>query len=105
VNYAIDTNKMINVIWPRPLKNAYRKEPISAFILTVGAVDAVIGGVGQRWSLLSVGITLVAGAALMRWLQIEKSKAIAIEEKPRYYLPPSSSRTPLPMLTNKKNQR
>ncbi len=96
---------MINVIWPRFIRKAYRTEPVSAFILTVGAVDAAIGGIGQRWSLLSVGITVVVVTGLLRWLQIERAKAVAVEEKPRYYLPPSSSRTPLPMLMNKKNQR
>jgi hypothetical protein len=46
----------MNALLPRILKAAYRKEPISSFIVIVGAVDAVIGGVGERWSLLSFGI-------------------------------------------------
>lgn len=95
----------MNALLPRFIKVAYRKEPISSFILIVGAVDAVIGGVGGRWSLLSVGLTMVFVAALVRWLQIQKSQEEAIAQPPRRYLPPSSSRTPLPLLTSEKNRR
>lgn len=95
----------MNVILPRFLKSAYRKEPVSSFILLAGAVDVVMGGVGQRWSLLSFGVMVVIAALVMRWLQIQKAKEIATEERPRYYLPPSSSRQPLPMLINEQQRR
>ncbi|MGK7872858.1 MAG: hypothetical protein AB4426_05955 [Xenococcaceae cyanobacterium] len=88
----------MNPLWPRFLKLAYRKEPISSFILIVGAVDAVIGGVGERWTLLSFGLTMVLMAAVLRWWQFQKSQAVLAEETPRQFLPPSSSRPPLPML-------
>jgi hypothetical protein len=95
----------MNALLPRFLKVAYRKEPISSFILIVGAVDAAIGGFGERWTLLSFGVMLVVLAAALRWWQIQKSQAVAVEETPRRYLPPSSSRTPLPLLTHEKHRR
>ena len=95
----------MNVLWPRFLKSAYRKEPISSFILIVGAVDAVMGGVGERWTLLSFGLMLVFLAAGLRWWQGQKAQSLSFEETPRRYLPPSSSKRPLPMLMNEKNRR
>jgi hypothetical protein len=95
----------MNALLPRFIKVAYRKEPISSFILIVGAVDAVIGGVGSRWSLLSLGTMMVILAVLLRWWQTQKAQAVVAEETPRRYLPPSSSRTPLPMLSSQKQRR
>ena len=84
---------------PRFVKVAYRKEPISSFILIVGAVDVVIGGMGEKWSLLSIGIVTVLIAGGLRWWQSQKADAIAVEQPPRRYLPPATSRAPLPNLT------
>jgi hypothetical protein len=95
----------MNALLPRFLKVAYRKEPISSFILIVGAVDAVIGGVGGRWSLLSFGLAIAVLAALLRWWQIQKAQAAMVEDTPRHFLPPSSSRPPLPLLTSEKRHR
>lgn len=92
----------MNVLLPRFLKLAYRKEPISSFVLIVGAVDAAIGGVGGRWTLTSVGVTTVAIAILLRWWQTQKSRVVAQEA--RRFLPPSSSRSPLPTLTSKERR-
>lgn len=94
----------MNALLPRFLKSAYRKEPISSFILIVGAVDAVIGGVGERWTLLSFGLVLVLLAAALRWWQMQKAQALFTEETPRRYLPPSSSQRPLPMLMNERHR-
>jgi hypothetical protein len=95
----------MNALWTRFLKSAYRKEPISGFILTVGAVDAVIGGVGGRWSLFSFGLLTLLLAAALRWWQIQKAQALITEKTPRHFLPPSSSRPPLPMLTQEPHRR
>ncbi|MBF2021935.1 MAG: hypothetical protein IGR93_18045 [Hydrococcus sp. C42_A2020_068] len=95
----------MNALLPRFLKVAYRKEPISSFILIVGAVDAALGGFGSRWSLLSFGLMMVFLAALLRWWQMQKAQAAMAENTPRHYLPPSSSRTPLPMLTSERHRR
>lgn len=96
---------MINVIIPRFLKVAYRKEPISSFILVMGAVDAVIGGVGQRWTLLSLGILIVTIAVLVRWLQQQPKQAIVPQGVNRKMLPPGTADTPLPVLTNQHKHR
>lgn len=95
----------MNVLLPRFLKVAYRKEPISSFILLLGVVDAVIGGVGERWTLLSFGLVVVFLAAILRWWKTQQAQALVSEQTPRYILPPSSSRTPLPMLMNEKHRR
>ncbi|NJM88578.1 MAG: hypothetical protein HC847_16800 [Hydrococcus sp. RU_2_2] len=95
----------MNALLPRFLKAAYRREPISSFILLVGAVDAILGGFGERWSLLSFGVMMVLLAAVVRWWQTQKAQDAIAQERPKYYLPPSSSRTPLPMLTSEKHRR
>lgn len=95
----------MNVIVPRFLKTAYRKEPISSFILIVGAADALIGGMNERWTLLSFGILMGLTAVLVRWWQTQPTKPPMREESPRQYLPPSSSRPPLPLLTHEKHRR
>ena len=95
----------MNILWHRFFKSAYRKEPISSFILIIGAVDAVIGGVGERWTLLSFGLIMVLLAAVVRWWQVQRAQAVLAEETARYFLPPSSSRPPLPMLTSEKHRR
>ena len=95
----------MNDLFPRFLKSVYRKEPISGFILIMGAVDAVIGGVGERWTLLSFGLMLILLAAGLRWWQSKKTEAVSVEETPRRYLPPSSSQRPLPMLMNEQQRR
>ena len=101
---------MTHMIMPRFLKSAYRKEPISSFILILGAVDAVIGGVGERWTLLSFGVTMILIAALLRYFgQINKAQAVLSKKTARHYLPPNSEyrdeRPPLPLLISRKQQR
>jgi hypothetical protein len=95
----------MNALLPRFLRSAYRKEPVSSFILIVGAVDAVIGGVGERWSLLSVGMLIVILGIILRWKQGQRSEAMVTEEIPRRFLPPSSNHSPLPLLTSEKQRR
>ncbi|MGB3694607.1 MAG: hypothetical protein WBG70_23900 [Spirulinaceae cyanobacterium] len=91
----------MNALWPRFLKSAYRKDPVSSFIFTIGAVDAVIGGVGERWTLLGFGIMTIFLAIAIRWWQIQQSQESLTEEVPRRFLPPSPSNAPLPMLKTK----
>lgn len=93
----------MNPLFARFLRSVYRKEPVSGFILILGATDALIGGVGGRGSLLSIGLLITLLGILMRWQQGKKSKAIA-REPIRYYLPPGSSRKPLPLLTSSKRR-
>lgn len=88
----------MNAAWVRYLKSAYRREPITSFVVTIGAVDAAIGGVADRWSLLSLGIGTVGLAIALRWWMIQRSTAEVPSEVPQYYLPPTPSRAPLPDL-------
>jgi hypothetical protein len=95
----------MTLLLPRFLKTFYRREPISSFILILGAVDGVIGGVGSRWSLFSLGVMLVFLALGIRWWQGQKSVKIAVNPSPRRYLPPSPERPPLPLLTSHRQRR
>jgi hypothetical protein len=95
----------VNPLFARFLRSVYRKEPISGFILILGATDALIGGFNGRGSLLSIGLFVALLGIIMRWRQSEKkSKAIA-PKSGRYLLPPSSPRQPLPLLVNNKSQK
>jgi hypothetical protein len=94
----------MNALLPRILKAAYRKEPISSFIVIVGAVDAVIGGVGERWSLLSFGLMMVVLAVALRWWQSQRRETELADQPVTHYLPPSSSRPALPILSAAKRQ-
>lgn len=90
---------------PKFWYSKYRKEPISAFILIIGVVDGVLGGFSERWTLLSLGLLLVATSAVVRWLQIQKTEHKVSQQTPRRYLPPSQSQIPLPILKSKKYDR
>ncbi|NJL35889.1 MAG: hypothetical protein HC899_03375 [Leptolyngbyaceae cyanobacterium SM1_4_3] len=89
----------MNLLSSRMLKSAYRKEPISSFIITVGAVDAVIGGVGDRLSLMLLGVGVVGVAIAFRWWKIRQSKTEFSSGAPIHYLPGHSSRPQLPTLS------
>lgn len=94
----------MNVLFSKLLNSTYRKEPISGFILILGAVDAVIGGVGGRWTLLSFGLVMVLSGALLRWYKVQKAESVVGEKPARYFLPPSQSRPPLPLLMKDKKR-
>ncbi|MCA1992221.1 MAG: hypothetical protein LDL41_09275 [Coleofasciculus sp. S288] len=94
----------MNALLPRILKAAYRKEPISSFIIIVGAVDAVIGGVGERWTLLTFGLLMVMLAVAIRWWQSQRRETELAEQPVTHFLPPNSSRPALPMLSATKRQ-
>ncbi len=93
----------MNILWPRILKSAYRREPLLSFLATVGVVDVVIGGFSQHGSLLFFGISTVGTAIALRWWQAQRSKATQPEQVPKYYLPPRSTRH-LPMLSISKQR-
>jgi hypothetical protein len=48
----------------------YRREPISSFLLTLGAVDMVLGGLDDRWVLFSLGLSTVGLAIGVRLLRL-----------------------------------
>lgn len=93
------------IVWSRMLKSIYRREPITSFAVTIGVVDAAIGGLSQHWSLLTFGLgTAAVGVALRLW---QMQRQVPLEQpnhSPVHVLPPRSSRQSLPMLTaSKKN--
>ncbi|HIK14340.1 MAG TPA: hypothetical protein IGS53_03425 [Leptolyngbyaceae cyanobacterium M33_DOE_097] len=87
------------------LKSFYRREPIIAFAVTIGAVDAVLGGVSQQYSLLWFGLGLSGVAIALRWWQsqqvIERREPV---RSAQFLLPPQSSSNSLPMLTMSKKK-
>lgn len=95
----------MNPFFARFLNSIYRKEPISGFLLILGLTDAVLGGVGGRWSLFSVGFMLAFFAIVIRTLQEKKIQAVRQERPMRYQLPPAISNPPLPLLISKKRRR
>lgn len=97
----------MNAVLPRFLKSAYRKEPIISVLITMGVVDALIGGLDDSWSLFAVGLG-TAGFTLAFKLWRSSQQRPPIEEEPivQHYLPSRSSSPTLPMLTvNKKKPR
>ncbi|KJH70541.1 hypothetical protein [Aliterella atlantica] len=96
----------MNAILPRFLRSAYRKEPIPSFLITIGAVDALIGGVGDRWVLFGFGITTVAIAFALRWWLLQQNKVEPLEPvRQQRYLPPYSADILPTLAANKKNSR
>ncbi|MBD2311935.1 hypothetical protein H6G20_09720 [Desertifilum sp. FACHB-1129] len=80
----------MNAAWYRAIKSAYRKEPIYSILFTIGAVDAAIGGTGERWGLLSFGVSLVVLTLMVRWWQAQNRQLEQPPLAPQRYLPPQS---------------
>jgi len=95
----------VNPLFAKFFRSIYHKEPISGFILVLGATDALIGGVGGRWSLLSIGLVIALLGIVMRWQQGQKSQKAIATEPIRHLLPPTSSPPPLPLLMSNKPPR
>ena len=88
----------MNAIFPTVLKRLYRKEPISSFIIIVGGVDAVIGGVNGLGTLMILGL-LTSGVAIgYRWWCIQQAETRLDRKSKQLYLPPAANRAPLPPL-------
>lgn len=88
------------------LKKTYRREPVSAFIFTSGLMDAALGGFGERWTLLSLGMVMIMISLSIRWLLVQKPRQPLIKISPRRYLPPANSNlTPLPPLKRKRDYK
>jgi len=95
----------MNAAWVRFIKSAYRQEPISSFVITVGVVDAAIGGVENSGSLFGFGLSLVGLALFLRlWQMLRHEPEEMTEKVPEHYLPPSSSRPQMPMLISDKKR-
>ena len=96
----------MNPLFARFFRAVYRKEPVSGFILILGATDAIIGGLDGRGGLLSVGLLIALLGIIMRWRQGEKkSRQTTAPQTVRYLLPPGSTRQPLPLLMSSKQHK
>jgi hypothetical protein len=92
----------MNAIFPTVLKRLYRKEPISSFIIIVGAVDAVLGGVNELGTLMILGL-LTSGVAIgYRWWCIQQAEAASARKSKQLYLPSSPNRSALPDLDGRR---
>jgi len=90
----------MNVIWSRFLRSAYRRDPISSFVITVGVVDAAIGGLGAQWSLMTVGLGTMGIAIAYRWRQQYRQRASDLPSRaPIHVLPPYTAGSKLPALS------
>jgi hypothetical protein len=91
----------MNVALPRVLKSNYRREPIVSGLITIGVVDAVIGGFGDSWSLFAFGLGTAGLTLGLRLWRVQQSRPLPQEEPPvkQLYLPARSSSTSLPMLS------
>jgi hypothetical protein len=93
----------MHAIFPTVLKRIYRKERISSFLIIVGAVDAVLGGVNELGTLAILGL-LTSGVAIgYRWWCIQQAESSAERKSKQLYLPPSAQRTPLPNLESRRH--
>lgn len=95
----------MNPLFARFFRAVYRKEPVSGFILILGATDVLVGGLGGRGSLMSVGLLIALLGIIMRWRQRDKKSETIATEPVKYYLPPGTSRQPLPRLTPSKRRK
>jgi hypothetical protein len=82
--------------WRQRAKSAYRKDQVSSFVLIVGAVDAVIGSVGNYALLLGLGWGTVGLAIVLRWVALRR-RNLQLSAPPLRVLPERSTR-PLPPL-------
>ncbi|MEM7724941.1 MAG: hypothetical protein AAF208_01050 [Cyanobacteria bacterium P01_A01_bin.45] len=96
----------MNAALPRILKSAYRKEPIISTFITIGAVDTLIGGVDDSWSLFAFGLTILGISVLFRLLRMEPDDSLTEEpeKESQLYLPQKSSNSSLPMLSISKKK-
>lgn len=94
----------MNPLLAKFLRSVYLKEPISGFLLILGATDAILGGVGGRWSLFSIGLAIALLGMAFRWRQGQQKQKAPATETARYLLPPGSSRPELPLLINNKRR-
>ncbi len=96
----------MNVALPRLLKSAYRKDPIVSLLITVGIIDALIGGFDDSWSLFAFGLGTAGLTLAWRFWKVQQNRPLPKEEKvaTQLYLPSRSSSSALPMLSIQKKK-
>ncbi|MUG94803.1 hypothetical protein F7734_21500 [Scytonema sp. UIC 10036] len=94
----------MNVIFPRFVKSAYRREPIISVLITMGIVDAVIGGFNDSWSLFVIGLGTAGVTLAYRLWRVQQRPPLPEEPVVQHYLPDRSSSSALPLLTVSKKK-
>ncbi|HEY9827579.1 MAG TPA: hypothetical protein V6D19_19245 [Stenomitos sp.] len=94
----------MSILLPRFFRSAFRKDPISSFLLTMGAADVAIGGASNHSGLLLLGLVLFGGALGLKWVQSQRRVDAVSEPVVQHYLPPQSSQSELPMLSISKKR-
>ncbi|MEH1818994.1 MAG: hypothetical protein V7L31_07805 [Nostoc sp.] len=95
----------MNAVLPRFLKSTYRKEPLISVLMTMGVMDALIGGLNDSWSLFAFGLGTAGIALGFKLWRFQQRRPLPEEPVAQHYLPsPSSSSTPLPMLSVSKKK-
>lgn len=94
----------MNIISPRFLKSFYRKEPLVSILITMGSVDALIGGLDDSWSLFFFGLGTAGVSLAYKWWRVQQRPPLPEEPVVQYYLPSNSSSPSLPMLSVSKKK-
>jgi hypothetical protein len=94
----------MNTVLPRFLKSAYRRDPIISGLITVGVVDALIGGLDDSWSLFAFGLGTAGITLAVKLWRIQQRPPEPEEPPVQHYLPPRSSSSALPILTVEKKK-
>jgi len=94
----------MNAVLPRFLKSTYRKEPIISVLITMGVIDALIGGLNDSWSLFAFGLGTAGTVLAFKLWRIQQRRPLPEEPVVQYYLPSRSSSPPLPILSVSKKK-
>jgi len=85
-------------------KSAYRREPVISGLMTIGVVDALIGGLDDSWSLFAFGLGTAGIALAFKLWRIQQRPDMPEEPVVQHYLPSRSSTPPLPIMTVSKKK-
>ncbi|WP_414544979.1 hypothetical protein [Nostoc sp. CCY0012] len=94
----------MNAVLPRFLKSAYRKDPIISVLMTMGVVDALIGGLDDSWTLFAFGLGIAGISLGFKLWRIQQRQPLPDEPVVQHYLPSQSSSPTLPMLSISKKK-
>ncbi|MEH2256500.1 hypothetical protein [Nostoc sp.] len=94
----------MNAVLPRFLKSTYRKEPLISVLMTMGVMDALIGGLNDSWSLFAFGFGTAGIALGFKLWRLQQRRSLPEEPVVQHYLPSRSSSAPLPMLSVSKKK-
>lgn len=93
---------MMTIILPRFFRSAYRKEPLITVLITMGVVDALIGGLNDSWSLFAFGACAAGLTLSYKWWRVLQRRPLPEEPVIQHYLPSRSSNSALPILNTSK---